>query len=294
MAKRDLLRQSVERVVKNYQALPVPQHVSRELLRVTQHGGSVHELARIIESDAILAVRVLRSINSAAYGLPRKIANIHEAVALLGFRQLTELCGELAVYRHEQEVEVRYGFNRIAMWHHSLGTAVAAKLINEHLTGRSDPTIYIAGLLTNIGRTIYDTYFPDQFLLALRLSFEEEISLRSAERRIFGAPSETAGYWAASAWELAECLADCLNENYSSANIGNSWMIDLASILTESLGMGSTGNRYLSPLKPGLLRRNKIAKNTLEAVIEVLDDAFNDLRSIYKIKPGESGREDES
>jgi HD-like signal output (HDOD) protein len=272
---------NVERVVKNFQALAVPPFVADAIHRVTTQNGSVLDLARIIESDATLTIRVLRSINSAAYGLPRKIANIHEAVALLGFRQLGELCADLPVLTQSQITETRHGFNRVELWKHSLGTAVASKLINEQITGRSDPTVYIAGLLSNIGRTILDTYFPEEFQRALKLSFEEELSLRHAERRVFGVPSETVGYWAASTWELAECLTETLNENYGLTYSGIAWIVDLAAILTESLGMGSSGNRFFSPLKPGLLSRNFITKNTLESMIEMLDDSFNDLRAIY-------------
>jgi len=279
--KKDTLRTNVERVVKNYQALPVPRYIANEVQRISLNGGAIQDLARYIEADATLSIRVLRSINSVAYGLPRKISNIHEAVALLGFRQLSELCSDLTVFTPAQERDTRYGYNRIELWKHSLGTAIACKLINEQLTGRSDPTVYVAGLLCNIGRSILDTYFTRDFNLALKLAFEEEISLRQAERRVFGATSEAVGYWAASCWDLAESLADSLNENYVKSSSGNAWLVDLGRILTESLGMGRSGNRSFSLLRPGVLRDNRINRTTLESIIEMLSESFKDLRSIY-------------
>ncbi|MDD4735955.1 MAG: HDOD domain-containing protein [Kiritimatiellae bacterium] len=278
---KEILRMNIERVVKNLNGIPVPGHVHQAIKQVGTHNGSILDISRIIESDAMLTIRVLRSINSAAYGLPRKIANIHEAVALMGFRQLRELCSDVSVYTPQQEEEVRYGYNRMAIWYHSLGTAVAAKLINEQITGRSDPTMYIAGLLSNIGRVVLDTFFPEQFQAALKLAFDEELSLRHAERRIFGVSSETIAYWAACGWELSEPLSDMLNDHYGKGSVGNSWVIDLAGLLAESLGMGTNGSRFYAPLKPGILRKNGITKHTTEGFVEMLDDAYHDLRSIY-------------
>ena len=278
---KDIMRMNIERVVKNLNAIAVPRHIHQAIRQVTTQNGSILDISRIIESDAILTVRVLRSINSAAYGLPRKIANINEAVALMGFRQLCELCSDITVLTPQQEEEIRHGFNRIALWQHSLGTAVAAKLIVEQLTGRSDPTMYIAGLLSNIGRVILDTFFQEQFQAALKLAFDENLSLRHAERRVFGVSSETVAYWAACGWELSEPLADTLNDHYGKGSAGNSWVIDLAELLAESLGMGSNGSRFYAPLQPGILRKNNITKNRLESFVEMLDDAYNDLRSMY-------------
>lgn len=292
-SKKEVFRSNIERVVKNLNAMAVPRHVAEEIERVTRHNGSTLELARVIESDAILTVRVLRSINSAAYGLPRKIANIHEAVALLGFRQLSELCTDLPVFTAEQESENRHGGNRMKLWLHSLGTAVASKLIIEQLTGRSDPSIYIAGLLSNIGRNILDTFFTEQFAAALKISFEEELPLRLAEKRVFGVSSETVAYWAACSWELSESLADSLNDQYGTISAGNVWVIDLAKLLTEALGMGSNAVRFFSPFKPGLLAKNRVTPMMLEGLIELLDDAFRDIRSLYKIKGPESEMENE-
>lgn len=280
-SNKDILRMNIERVVKNLNGIPVPRHVHEAIRQVGTHNGSVLDISRIIESDAMLTIRVLRSINSAAYGLPRKIANIHEAVALMGFRQLCELCTDVTMLTVQQEEEVRFGYNRMAIWYHSLGTAVAAKLINEQITGRSDPTMYIAGLLSNVGRVVLDSFFPEQFQAALKLAFDEELSLRHAERRIFGVSSETVAYWAACGWELSEPLADMLNDHYGKGAAGNSWVIDLAGLLAESLGMGSSGSRFYAPLKPGILRKNGITRHTMEGFVEMLDDAYHDLRSIY-------------
>jgi len=178
-------------------------------------------------------------------------------------------------------MENRYGYNRIQQWFHTLGTAVAAKLIVEQLTGRSDPSIYIAGLLSNIGRSILDTFFTDEFTQALRISFEEELPIRLAEKRIFGVSSETVGYWAVCSWELSETLAETLNDHYGTFTVGNAWVIGLAGLLAEALGMGSCGVRFFSPFKPGILAKNGVNKNNLEGLIEMLDESFQDIRGVY-------------
>src|SRR3972149_6882373 len=64
-------------------------------LRVMQIAGnensSAADLTEAMESDAALSARVLRCVNSAAYGVRRKITNLQQAIAYLGMKQIRNL-----------------------------------------------------------------------------------------------------------------------------------------------------------------------------------------------------------
>src|SRR5580765_3806630 len=70
---------------------PLP-HVVRELLReLSDPASSARSVARIAASDPTLAATLIRTVNSAAIGLRRKITSVSESVAYLGYSTVRSL-----------------------------------------------------------------------------------------------------------------------------------------------------------------------------------------------------------
>jgi EAL and modified HD-GYP domain-containing signal transduction protein len=68
------------------------------LVAVLQSDDSaVNDIERLISLDISLSYRVLRCINSSYYGLTRQIASIRQAIVILGFQRLRELCALIAL-----------------------------------------------------------------------------------------------------------------------------------------------------------------------------------------------------
>lgn len=58
---------------------------------------SIADVERHISQDVSLSYRVLRSINSSYYGFSRKVESIRQAVVMLGFEKLRQLCALIAL-----------------------------------------------------------------------------------------------------------------------------------------------------------------------------------------------------
>ncbi len=71
------------------------------LLRLISHlqtsGNDAQELQKIISSDVTLTYRLLRYINSAFFGLRRKIESIHQAIVYLGSRNIASWASVIAL-----------------------------------------------------------------------------------------------------------------------------------------------------------------------------------------------------
>lgn len=77
-----------ERWLKNPENLPaIPAMVQQAMALLESNSSSVSEVARVIQRDEAIVVKILKVINSAFFGLPRKVNTISEAIALLGFGQ---------------------------------------------------------------------------------------------------------------------------------------------------------------------------------------------------------------
>lgn len=66
------------------------QLIRFELLRtISSPDFDVDDLTAIINSDVSISYRLLKFINSAAYGIPNKVKSIQQAITLLGYRRLS-------------------------------------------------------------------------------------------------------------------------------------------------------------------------------------------------------------
>jgi EAL and modified HD-GYP domain-containing signal transduction protein len=72
--------------------------VLRLLAELQREQRSLAETERLVSQDVALSYRVLRSINSSYYGLPRKIESIRQAIVLLGEESLRQLCTLAALH----------------------------------------------------------------------------------------------------------------------------------------------------------------------------------------------------
>lgn len=113
------------------------------------------ELAKIVDSDPMVAASVLRRINSAYYGVRRRIASVQKAVMLLGFLEVANLVLTAGMV----QLEETFGAEEpSAMFDHlmrtSIGTAQYARELANHLNLPCEGPAFTAGLLHAVGRLI--------------------------------------------------------------------------------------------------------------------------------------------
>jgi len=111
---------------------------------------SVDEVARLVSIDPALTARVLKLANSAIYFKRKSVTTISEAVANIG----TDELNNIAIATSAAQIFRDGGGGKIDLhdyWYHSVVTAVVAKDIYYLSTGKRDGTLFVAGLLHNIG-----------------------------------------------------------------------------------------------------------------------------------------------
>lgn len=145
---------------------PLPHTVESvsELLSEMGVEPNTLQLAQIVDSDPMVAASVLRRINSAYYGVRRRIASVQKAVMLLGFLEVANLVLTAGMVQLEETFgadEPSEIFRRIMR--RCIGTAQYARELAGHLNHSSEGPAFSAGLLHAVGRLIIlhndaDTY----------------------------------------------------------------------------------------------------------------------------------------
>lgn len=121
------------------------------------------QVLEIIEKDPSLTANLLKLANSAYYGLRRKVGTAREALILLGNETIVSLAFATSMGDILRGPLAAYRLGRNEMWHHALGTAVAAAHLASLLGNREvQDRAFTAGLVHDIGKLILNRPLRDQ------------------------------------------------------------------------------------------------------------------------------------
>ncbi len=187
--------------------LPSFPQVAAKLLEVFRNDSlAIEDIAKIVETDPGLSVRILEIVNSAAFGLARKITSLSEAMVYLGLSEIKKLAVEMTVF----DKMFKYGrcseFDRLLFWRHCLSVAVLSSEIAKEFKYPDPEEAYVAGLLHDVGKIFLDMKGHKdygEFIIQLTTSTDQVIE---EERRLIGLGHDDIGAYLCSLWRLPEKL----------------------------------------------------------------------------------------
>jgi putative nucleotidyltransferase with HDIG domain len=109
---------------------------------------ALKDVVCIVEGDTALCAKILQLVNSAFFGLPRRVGSITEAVNYLGITVIKNLALALETFAGAEGDQ-----RRAALQRHSLLTAKIARGLFRSNHARAEEA-FVAGLLHDIGRLL--------------------------------------------------------------------------------------------------------------------------------------------
>jgi len=115
---------------------------------------SLRDASALIETDPILAARLVRLSNSPGLGGRDTIKTIANAVSRSGAQRLRGFLIEAAASKLFESADRRIAESARALWTHSVAVALVARELTA-LSGAGDPEMaYLGGLLHDVGKPI--------------------------------------------------------------------------------------------------------------------------------------------
>lgn len=203
---------SAETLRRKVEAIPgvatLPHVMARILELVDDESSSATDLGAEIAADTSLTAKLLKIVNSAFYGFPRQIAQVSEAVVVLGYEEIKRISLATSVIGmfgdgspHED--------GRLRFWTHSLHTAALAELL-EREGGRGGKGAFTAGVLHDLGRIVLDQFFPEINRAIEHQEAAENRTPVEIEQELLGVTHADIGYWLAERWNLPPVLAEAI------------------------------------------------------------------------------------
>lgn len=162
------------------------------------------DLKEIIQIDPPLTAKVLKLANSAYYSPRNKISEITQAIIWVGFDAIKELAMSQKVCEIFNKDESIDGYSRGALWKHSLAVALLSKMIYRREFCERGESIYVAGLLHEIGLIAKDQFFSEELKLVLGKSKDEKKNLITAENEISGYDHAEVGKAIIDLWQIPQ------------------------------------------------------------------------------------------
>ena len=161
---------------------------------------SLDDFASVVNTDPGLVALVLKIVNSAFYGFAGQIDNINRALNLIGIGQLHDLVLSLSAVDSlalPNDIE-----SLTVFWQRSIYCGVLSKLIAEKHYLQDTESLFVIGLLHEIGHLILFMKYPKESKLAVHQAKSKNIPLTKAERALFGTEYGQIGQALMAEWNL--------------------------------------------------------------------------------------------
>jgi HD-like signal output (HDOD) protein len=181
----------IRELLKQTDKLPnVPEVVRQLIQQLNNPAADYGEIAEKVSKDQTLSLKILRLVNSAHFGLRRKVSSIDEAVVMLGMVRLKTIVIASGIAGSVKAVE---GLDLKKFWSESFQVAALSKWFAERDTDVDPDIAFTAGLIHNIGQLLLHLAQSTQAQEIQRLIEESSYNRSAAEIEILGFTSTEAG-----------------------------------------------------------------------------------------------------
>jgi HD-like signal output (HDOD) protein len=184
-----------------------PRALVQLSLLLSSDDSPLSAIAGLIEGDMALASAVVRTVNSSAFGLSRRVETVGDAVRYLGTSEVTAITFEIglrAAFTPTPELE--------RLWERASRRGMLMGRTAQSL-GLEPLRAHTAGLFARSGQAVLLSRAAERYASLLRQHGQDEAALAQAEIEAFGLTHAALGSSLCRAWGLAADVADYVREH---------------------------------------------------------------------------------
>jgi len=283
---KQINQEELQKIVKS---VPMLSPSASQLLQITsQADHDLIDVINLVRNDANLTARLLKIVNSAAFGLVSTVTSIDRAISYLGERIIVGIAiGDCAGKLFEKELS---GYESAGgdLWKHDLRAAIAAReVVTQSGVDISPELAFTAGLLHDIGKSLISDYLQGSVTDAIEMiTTEEGLDYLDAEEKLVGFDHTRAGYELAKAWQLPDELAEVIRYHHEPAKAKEEYRALVYAVhlgdniaMMGGFGTGSDSMRY--KLDQQYTDYIKMGPKTLATIMLNVDIEFEKLESSF-------------
>ncbi len=266
--------------VENISTIPTIPSVLKQLSTIIENPKiSLNEISHFVSQDPALTTKILQMVNSALFGFPGRISSVIHAVMLLGLIVVKGLLLSVSVFEimHKAMIGLR---------EHSIGVAIASKVLARKKGLKEPEEVFVAGLLHDVGKVILTLSWPEEYDKTVRDAEASGIAIFEAERRHFSETHAAVAGWLAEKWhfprKLCECIANHHRPQTSSLAPLETAIVHMADVLVKARGFGYSGDRLVPDVNPKAWETLGLSEADLREILKELEDSVEQIEEDYK------------
>ena len=204
--KSDIRNIELRTHIARISSLPISEKTIQSLAEIfVAKEPDLSAISSIAESDACLAVQLLKLTNSSYFSISPNISRIGEAVRFLGVEVLQNLMqSENYLVGVNLPEDLHQLFEDDLNTHHLRGRLAAKICETAGLAGTEVSLAFTAGLLSDIGTNIFLSYDAEKYSTLYALLGDGVLNKEEAEKQIFNETSSAAGAYLLGLWGFTE------------------------------------------------------------------------------------------
>ena len=203
----------VERLVKQIEIPPCPAVLTRIVREMQADEPDLNKVAQGVTADVALSAAMLKTVNSPFYGLRNKANSVHQALILLGLRNVGQLVTGLLL---RQAFPTTASDSMERFWAASAGEAAACAYIARELRVCDPNLAYTFGLFRDAGMPALLTKYKAYEVILNGDANRPGVPITAVEMERFSVHHAQVGAYFASNWHLDEAvwLAILMHHDY--------------------------------------------------------------------------------
>lgn len=283
MADSSKLDQLLEDVV----TLPsLPSTVAHITQLLGDPEATLQDVGKAIATDTALALKTLRLVNSAYYGVRDKVNTVEHATVLLGMKVIKNLVFTAAVFDTLQ-------FGEEDLLRHNVASGIAMKhLLSSGLVQadgiESADEGFIFGLMHDVGKIVMQHFMKEETHAVMAACADRQLSAAEAESEVIGVDHAEIGARLAQQWKLREDLVDAIGGHHDlgmcldTANRKNAAILSVADYITYQAGMPAHENIQVK-IGDGMWEETGLNPEAVAPVVEKLVESTADVDELVNL-----------
>lgn len=281
------IAEHVQRAARRIQEISTLPQVAVNIMRVVEDPrSSAADLKEVMEIDAALSARVIRCVNSSAYGVRHKITNLQQAIAYLGLKQIRNLAITATVADLFRKSESIGRYRRTDLWKHLVASGLCARMLAMRLRFHNFEDMFLAGLLHDIGIILIDQHFHESFVRVIQ-SIKDGTTLVEIEKGILGFAHTELGEAVGVQWGFPDATRAAIRYHHQTASYRGEHLalvrcVEVAHLICTLKGMSSIGTNLLR-FNPESLSGLGMTANDVKVLADDLDREMAEQMSLLQI-----------
>lgn len=263
--------QAMEELMKTIRIPPRPSLLQDLQDELSRSEPDLKSIAEIASRDAAITAGVLRTVNSALYGLPRQVETVESAVSYMGVGPVASLITWLVAQRvlsKDRPVEPRF-------WDMSAKRSVALTALARRFGSVDRSTAQLFGLFCDIGEPLMFQRFENYGETLALASEAEDEAFTSVERARHLTDHATVGAMMTRSWGLSQVVSGAIRYHHDYSILSD---VGIDTSSRELVAMGLIAGLAIARFDgKGTCVEWEKGKEGALALLELSDDAVLDL-----------------